>query len=170
MLDNSDVYNDRPNELAYFSLSERNGIVIAGDVAACISFIANSIVLILHGIMLCYKPVIVNRLSLRMIVFSCILNMVYCTCQLVINDIDSIAFSCRALAFVIIASDTMACMCLAMVGLNLVTIFVFKISRTFKLELVYYFFIIISGVTVVIIPLFFGVKRGPDNTNTNSCW
>ncbi|KAI7884132.1 uncharacterized protein EV154DRAFT_605898 [Mucor mucedo] len=80
--------------------------------------------------------------------------MLYCACQLVSDDIASASFPCRVIAFVMIASDTMACMCLTMVGLNLVTIFVFKVSRSFKLELFYYFLIGVSGVMVVVIPLF----------------
>ncbi|GAA5795399.1 hypothetical protein HPULCUR_000755 [Helicostylum pulchrum] len=97
--------------------------------------------------------------------------MIYCACQLVTDDISSTSFTCRVLAFVMISSDTMACMCLAMVGLNLVTIFVFKISRSMKLEIFYYCFIIISGVLVVVVPIFVGPIRGPKNKEAvSSCW
>lgn len=171
MFNKYDAYDNRADKWVYFSPSEWDGLVIAGNIAACISFIANSFVLILHGFMLWYKPVIVNRLSLRMIVLSCIFNMLYCACQLVTDDIDSVAFACRVLAFVLISSDTMACMCLAMVGLNLVTIFVLKVSRSFKLELFYYFLIILSGVMVVVVPILVGPVRGPKNPDAvSTCW
>ncbi|GAA5810968.1 hypothetical protein MFLAVUS_004397 [Mucor flavus] len=112
-----------------------------------------------------------GRLSLRMIVLSCIFNMLYCACQVVTDDIPSTSFSCRVLAFVLISSDTMACMCLAMVGLNLVTIFVFKVSRSMKLEILYYCFIILSGVLVVVVPILVGPTRGPKNKDAlSSCW
>ncbi|KAG2233664.1 hypothetical protein BDF21DRAFT_497525 [Thamnidium elegans] len=171
MFDNYDAYSNDVNDAFNFSPSEWAGLIIAGNVAAGISFLANSIVLFLHGFMLWYKPVIVNRLSLRMIVLSCIFNMIYCTCQLVTDDISSISLTCRALAFVMISSDTMACMCLAMVGLNLVTIFVFKVSRSMKLEIFYYCFIILSGVLVVVVPILVGPVRGPKNKEVlTSCW
>lgn len=171
MFYNYDGYNNRLDKWVYFSRSEWEGLIVAGKVSACVSFIANSFVLILHGFMMWYKPVIVNRLSLRMIVLSCIFNMLYCACQLVTDDISSTSFPCRVLAFVLIASDTMACMCLAMVGLNLVTIFVLKVSRSIKLELFYYFLICLSGVLVVVVPIFVGSPRGPKNPDVlASCW
>ena len=75
-----------------FSETEWNGLVIAGDAAAGVSFAANSIVLFIHAFMLWCRPVVVARLSLRMIVLSCLFNMVYCACQLVTDGIDSTNF------------------------------------------------------------------------------
>lgn len=171
MFDSYDKQSNDVNGTFNFTPSEWAGLIIAGNVAATISFFANSFVLFLHGFMLWYKPVIVNRLSLRMIVLSCIFNMVYCACQVVTDDIASTSFSCRVLAFVLISSDTMACMCLAMVGLNLVTIFVFKVSRSMKLEIFYYCFILLSGVLVVVVPILVGPVRGPKiKEATSSCW
>lgn len=171
MFTNYEGYDNRTDKWVYFNHSEWQGLLIAGKLSACISFISNSFVLILHAFMMWYKPVIVNRLSLRMIVLSCIFNMLYCACQLVSDDIASSSFPCRVIAFVLIASDTMACMCLAMVGLNLVTIFVFKVSRSFKLELFYYFLIGVSGVMVVVVPIFVGSPRGPNNPDIlSTCW
>lgn len=171
MFDFYHPYRHDVNGSFNFTSSQWAGLVIAGNVAATISFFANSFVLFLHGFMLWYKPVIVNRLSLRMIVLSCIFNMLYCACQVVTDDIPSTSFSCRVLAFVLISSDTMACMCLAMVGLNLVTIFVFKVSRSMKLEILYYCFIILSGVLVVVVPILVGPTRGPKNKDAlSSCW
>ncbi|KAI8092406.1 uncharacterized protein B0P05DRAFT_526135 [Gilbertella persicaria] len=112
-------YSNPTNPRWKFSSQEWIGISSAGLVAAAISFAANSCVLIVHGFMSWYRPVIVNRLSLRMIVASCICNMLYCASQLVTDRISSLSYSCRALAYVTTVSDTMACMCLAMVGLNL---------------------------------------------------
>jgi hypothetical protein len=159
---------DRPFN---FSSAEWAGIIVAGDAAAGISFVFNSVVLILHAFMTWYRPAIVNRLSLRMIVLSCIFNMIYCACQLVTDDILDGSFSCRVLAYTLIASDTMAVMSLTMVGLNLVVIFVLKVSRSFKLELLYYLLILLSGVFVIIVPQIWGNRRGPRSTDpAASCW
>lgn len=154
-----------------FTESEWSGIVDSGNAAAGISFAANSVVLILHAFMTWYRPAIVNRLSLRMIVLSCIFNIFYCACQLVTDNMPSTSFNCRVLAYILIASDTMACMCLAMVGLNLVMIFVLKVSRSLKLELLYYFFILLSGVLVIVVPYKWGTIKGPKSGDTDfSCW
>ncbi|KAI9342690.1 hypothetical protein BD770DRAFT_414564 [Pilaira anomala] len=171
MFDTFNSYRDNLSDDFNFTPTEWMGLIIAGNVSAAISFFANSGVLALHGFMLWYKPVIVNRLSLRMIVLSSIFNMVYCCCQLVIDDIGSLDTSCRALALTLIAADTMACMCLAMVGLNLVTIFVLKVIRSIKLEIFYYCFIALSGILVTVIPAFFGSQRGPKvREKITSCW
>jgi hypothetical protein len=154
-----------------FSSTEWDSIIVSGSTAAAISFAANSCVLIVHTFMTWYRPVIVNRLSLRMIVISCICNMIYCACQLVTDDISSQSFSCRAFAYVLIASDTMACMCLAMVGLNLVMIFVLKVAKTIKLEILYYLIIALSGILVCIVPVLVGTAKGPKNKrDESSCW
>jgi hypothetical protein len=154
-----------------FSSAEWNAIVGSGNTAAAISFVANSCVLIVHAFMTWYRPAIVNRLSLRMIVISCICNLIYCACQLVTDEISSQSFSCRALAYVLVASDTMACMCLTMVGLNLVMIFVLKVSKTVKLEILYYLIIVLSGILVSIVPVLVGNPKGPkDETVETSCW
>lgn len=151
-----------------FSESEWMGLVIAGDTAAAASLLANSIVLFIHGFMLWYRPAVVARLSLRMIVLSCIFNVFYCAGQLATDEISSQAYSCRVLIYVLIVSDTMACMCLAMVGLNLVMIFVLRVSRSVKLEVLYYLIIAVSGVLVAVVPISVN-RRVPPNPNA-SCW
>ncbi|EPB81131.1 hypothetical protein HMPREF1544_12170 [Mucor circinelloides 1006PhL] len=154
-----------------FSASQWLGLMATGEAAAAVSFVANGCVLILHAFMTWYRPAVVNRLSLRMIVVSVIFNMVYCACQLVTDDISNQSKSCRIIAYVLIASDTMACMCLAMVGLNLVMIFVLKVSRSIKIEILYYFIVLASGVIVCVVPLFVGTPKGPKNKREEaSCW
>lgn len=162
--------NQRPaNDTSLnFSEDEWMGLVIAGDTAATASLIANSIVLIIHSFMLWYRPAVVARLSLRMIVLSCIFNIFYCAGQLVTDEISSQAYSCRVLIYVLIVSDTMACMCLAMVGLNLVMIFVLRVSRSVKLEVIYYMIIAVCGVLVAVVPI--SVNRRVRPNPTASCW
>ncbi|KAI8334865.1 hypothetical protein BD560DRAFT_428607 [Blakeslea trispora] len=128
-----------------FTDSQWKSVADAGKAAAIISFIANSCVLIVHGFMSWHRPAVVNRLSLRMIVFSCICNMLYCASQIVTDNISAQSTSCRALAYVTIISDTMACMCLAMVGFNLVMIFALKVPRSLKSEVIYYLIVLLSG-------------------------
>ncbi|KAL9543230.1 hypothetical protein MBANPS3_008209 [Mucor bainieri] len=154
-----------------FTPSQWLGLMATGEAAAAVSFVANSCVLILHAFMTWYRPVVVNRLSLRMIVVSVVFNMVYCACQLVTDDISNQSNACRAIAYVMIASDTMACMCLAMVGLNLVMIFVLKVSRSIKIEILYYLIVVASGVIVCLVPLYVGNPKGPRNKREEaSCW
>lgn len=154
-----------------FTASQWLGLMAAGETAAAISLTANSCVFVLHIFMCWYRPVVVNRLSLRMIVVAITLNMIFCACQIAAGNIINRSKACRIIAFVLIATDTMACMCIAMVGLNLVMIFVLKVSKSIKLEIVYYFIVAVSGIAVCLVPLYLGTPKGP-NTNQQdaSCW
>ncbi|KAI9486683.1 MAG: hypothetical protein EXX96DRAFT_604784 [Benjaminiella poitrasii] len=162
---------DLPPEQWDFTNTQWNGLIYSGIIASVFSFISNIGVLLIHGITSYYRPIIVNRLSLRMIVLSCLFNLIYCVCQLVTDTIKAKSRHCYALAYVLVSSDTMSCMCLTMVGLNLVMIFVLKKSRTLKLELFYYFLVAVSGILVSIIPRFFGPTPDPETTLKNAtCW
>lgn len=154
-----------------FSPAQWDGIIVAGLVASSLSFAANIGVICIHTLLTCIRPYIVNRLSLRMILISCICNLIFCVCQLVTDRIPSVSSSCRAFAYVLIASDTMACMCLAMVSLNLVMIFVLKVPKSLKTEIVYYLIVAASGILVTIIPVYVGNRKGPRNKEeATSCW
>lgn len=154
-----------------FSPSQWDGIIVAGLIASSISFAANFGVLLIHITLTCIRPYIVNRLSLRMILLSSAFNLIFCVCQLVTDRISSASKSCRSFAYVLIASDTMACMCLAMVSLNLLMLFAVKTHRILLSEIFYYLFIVASGVLVTVIPLKFGTPKGPRNSNQmSSCW
>ncbi|GAN07226.1 hypothetical protein MAM1_0153c06719 [Mucor ambiguus] len=154
-----------------FTASQWLGLIATGEAASAVSFASGGCVLLLHAFMTWYRPVVVNRLSLRMIVVSVIFNMVYCACQLVADDISNQSNACRVIAYVMIASDTMSCMCLAMVGLNLVMIFVLKVSRSIKIEILYYLIVLASGVIVCVVPVYVGTPKGPKNKREEaSCW
>ncbi|KAI8334914.1 hypothetical protein EDC96DRAFT_568531 [Choanephora cucurbitarum] len=166
-----DRYPDIEDANFDFTASQWKSVANAGHAASIISFIANSCVLVVHGFMSWHRPAVVNRLSLRMIVFSCICNMLYCASQLVTDNISAQSASCLALAYVTVVSDTMACMCLAMVGLNLVMIFVLKVPRSLKIEIVYYLVVLLLGVIVSVIPHTFGNSDGLRNDKPEvSCW
>ncbi|OBZ83064.1 hypothetical protein A0J61_08887 [Choanephora cucurbitarum] len=166
-----DSYPDIEDTNFDFTASQWKSVANAGHAASIISFIANSCVLVVHGFMSWHRPAVVNRLSLRMIVFSCVCNMLYCASQLVTDNISAQSASCLALAYVTVVSDTMACMCLAMVGLNLVMIFVLKVPRSLKIEIVYYLVVLLFGVIVSVIPHTVGNSDGLRNDNSEvTCW
>lgn len=157
-----------------FTESQWNGIILAGSIASILSLIVNILVVLTHIILYWFRPYAVNRHSLRMIVVACILNTLFCIAQLYVDGIPSNITSCRAFAYILTASDTMACMCLAMIGFNLVTVFVFKIPRSTTLEAMYYVTVALSGLLVTIVPAFAGNAKGPRNTSdsdgTETCW
>ncbi|KAI8987619.1 hypothetical protein BDF20DRAFT_279070 [Mycotypha africana] len=155
-----------------FTSSEWTGLVVSGSVAATISFAANICVIIVHFSIMWYRPNIVSRLSLRMIVCSCVLNIVYNACQSVTYHILGTNIQCHRLTYVLSATDVMSCMCLAMVGLSLVMVFVVKVSRSLKLELLYYLIVAASGILVAIVSLVSGEKTfGPSEPDDPSkCW
>ncbi|KAI7898766.1 uncharacterized protein BX663DRAFT_546135, partial [Cokeromyces recurvatus] len=155
-----------------FTHTQWRGLVNAGVVASAVSFAANSCVLLIHGIISYYRHAIVNRLSLRMIALSCVFNMIYCACQLATDNTAAISHNCYVMTFVLVSSDAMACMCLTMVGLNLVMIFVLKTARSLKIEICYYILIAVVGILVSTIPYIYGPKPIPqENFDEHiSCW
>lgn len=154
-----------------FTADQWSGLIVTNHIVSSISLISSICVLVAHGILLLYRSNIANRLSLRMIVLSSTFDSIYSICQIVVDHIDSRSTSCRAIAYILISTDTMACMCLAIVGLNLVMIFAVKISTTLKLEIVYYAIVATSGILVSIIPKVAGNKTGPGaGSFISTCW
>lgn len=165
---------DFSNKLG-FTPEQWTGIILSGLISSIVSLIANLSVITIHLILTWFRPYIVNRLSLRMIVVACALNCLYCISQIATDSIPSDSNSCRAFAYLIVSTDTMSCMCLAMVGLNLVSIFVFKFPRSVVLEVVYYLIVALSGILVAVIPAFAGSKKGPNHNShlddqSKTCW
>jgi hypothetical protein len=154
-----------------FTAGQLSGLVITNFVASIISLAGTVCVLIVHGILLSYRPKVVNRLSLRLIVLSSIFDGIYSASQIAVDYIDSRQSSCRVIIFILISTDTMACMCLAVIGLNLVMILAMKVSRTKKLEIFYYVIIAVSGVLVSVVPRLAPHISGPlPDEIVASCW
>lgn len=154
-----------------FTAGQLSGLIITNLVASIMSLAGTICVLIVHGILLAYRPKVVNRLSLRLIVLSSIFDGVYSASQIAVDHIDSRQSSCRVLIYILISTDTMACMCLAVIGLNLVMILAMKVSRTKKLEIFYYVIIAVSGVLVAVVPRLVPHIRGPlPDEIVASCW
>lgn len=155
----------------YFKQNEQYALVIASHIVSSISLVSSIFVIIVHIILLFYRSNIVNRLSLRFIVLASVFDSVYSACQIATDHINSRSLSCRAIAYILISTDTMVCMCLAVVGLNLVVIFAIRVSNTLKLEIIYYLVVAISGVLVTVIPRLVGNKTGPSpDASSSTCW
>lgn len=154
-----------------FTAGQISGLIITNLVASIMSLVGTVSVLIVHGILLDYRPKVINRLSLRLIVLSSIFDGIYSAIQIAIDYIDSRRSACRVLIYILISTDTMACMCLALIGLNLVTILAMKVPRTKKLEIFYYVIIAVSGVLVAIVPKIVPQTNGPSPDEiVASCW
>ncbi|KAL0080142.1 hypothetical protein J3Q64DRAFT_1864941 [Phycomyces blakesleeanus] len=65
------------------------------------------------------------------------------------------------------STDTMSCTCLAMVGVNLVLIFIVNVNRPWRFEKYYYILIGIVGVIVIVMPL--AISSSPENV-VETCW
>ncbi|KAI9248305.1 hypothetical protein BDA99DRAFT_525341 [Phascolomyces articulosus] len=70
-----------------------------------------------------------NRISLRLIVFACICNIIYNVMTLAITGIVDYNPGCNVIIFFVIATDIMSCMSLAMIGVNLVMILIVRVNH-----------------------------------------
>ncbi|KAI9254847.1 hypothetical protein BY458DRAFT_589285, partial [Sporodiniella umbellata] len=166
-----DLISQAKGEEIFFTKSQDFALVIASHIVSSISLVGSLSVLTTHIVLLFYRSNIVNRLSLRLIVLTSIFDCVYSACQVATDHISSQSISCRAIAYILISTDTMACMCLAVVGLNLVMIFAIRVSNTLKYELLYYLAVVASGILVTMMPRLVGDKTGPGpNAASASCW
>ncbi|KAI7880402.1 hypothetical protein K492DRAFT_207590 [Lichtheimia hyalospora FSU 10163] len=137
--------------------------------SAIVSIICNILVLITFFFIMWYRPPMVNRVSLRLIVFSCFCNIIYCIFGMPTPTTQDDNPACRVLIYILIATDTMSTMSLAMVGLNLVMIFIVRVTHPVKLEKYYYALIIMSAILATVMPL--AVATAPANNMGNyDCW
>ncbi|KAI8889478.1 hypothetical protein K501DRAFT_316011 [Backusella circina FSU 941] len=165
----ADYYISNDNEY-YFSNHEWKALDAAALTAGSVSILFSLFVLILHSFIVIKKDSSANRLSIRMIIIACVCNIVYCTLQIVSCQIHSEVYACHILVHLIMATDTMACVALAMIGFNLVVIFIFKVSKRIKVDLCYYGVVLLSGILTFSIPLVLHVKKEPTKVPMSYCW
>lgn len=160
-----------PQEIADQVQSPSGNAALLGSAvsSAIVSIVCNILVLITFFFIMWYRPPMVNRVSLRLIVFSCFCNIIYCVFGMPTPAIKDNNPTCRVLIYILIATDTMSTMSLAMVGLNLVMIFIVRVTHPVKLEKYYYALITISAVLATVMPL--AVATAPaKNSGQNNCW
>jgi hypothetical protein len=165
----SDYYVTNNNQY-FFSQDEWRALDASAITAGSISILFSLFVLVLHSFIVLKKDGSANRLSIRMIIIACVCNIVYCTLQIVSCQIHSTVFACHILVHLIMATDTMACMALAMIGFNLVVIFIFKVSKRIKVDLFYYGVVLLSGILTFSIPLILRIKKKPTQLPSSYCW
>ncbi|KAI8972480.1 hypothetical protein BDB01DRAFT_809858 [Pilobolus umbonatus] len=152
-----------------FTVDEWNGILHSATIAIAISLLSNILVMLLHLVMMRYKPNSVNRVSLRMIVLACLCNSIFCIFQSIIDDLPAKNLACGRIIHLVVAFDVMSCMSLAMIGLNLDLIFIAKVSQKHRWELMYYAIVILSGVIACVVPI--SLKKNRENPDLmGTCW
>ena len=160
-----------PQEIAERAQSPDGNAALLGSAftSAIVSIVCNILVLITFFFIMWYRPPMVNRVSLRLIVFSCFCNIIYCIFGMPTPTTQDSNPACRVLIYILIATDTMSTMSLAMVGLNLVMIFIVRVTHPVKLEKYYYALIIISAILATVMPL--AVATAPaKNMGNYNCW
>lgn len=158
--------------LLLYSISEISGgnyaLWAAETTSGIISLISSVVVLSSYFFILWYRPPMVNRISLRLIVFSCFCTIVFLCLHYATEDISNHSEACRVIIYFLIITDIMACMCLAMVGLNLVMIFIVRVSNPARMEKYYYIFICIMALLGALVPI--GNQVNASLITNVSCW
>ncbi|KAG2221583.1 hypothetical protein INT45_002597 [Circinella minor] len=135
------------------TVAGRHLVVHTAKGAASVSLFASVCVVLSYFFILWYQSSMANRISLRLIVFACLVNSIYNVMQLTVTSILDTSSSCRPAIYVVIATDIMCCMCLAMIGVNLVMILIVRINHPAKMEKYYYACIIVVTLLGILIPL-----------------
>ena len=150
------------------TLAGRHLVIHSAKGAASVSLFASVCVVLSYFFILWYQSSMANRISLRLIVFACLVNSIYNVMQLTVTSILDTSSSCRPAIYVVIATDIMCCMCLAMIGVNLVMILIVRINHPAKMEKYYYACIIIVSLLGLLIPLASNTVGG--SPSGRMCW
>lgn len=155
-----------------YSISDVSGgnfaLWAAETTSGIISLLSSIVVLSSYFFILWYRPPMVNRISLRLIVFSCFCTIVFICMHYATETISNQSNACRVIVYFMIISDIMACMCLAMVGLNLVMIFIVRVANPARMEKYYYIFICLTAVIGALVPL--ASRFDVSSIMEVSCW
>ncbi|KAI7848658.1 hypothetical protein BDC45DRAFT_522786 [Circinella umbellata] len=135
------------------TVAGRRLVIHTAKGAASVSLFASLCVVLSYFFILWYQSSMANRISLRLIVFACLVNSIYNVMQLTVTSILDTSSSCRPAIYVVIVTDIMCCMCLAMIGVNLVMILIVRINHPAKMEKYYYACIILVTLLGLLMPL-----------------
>ncbi|KAI8142868.1 hypothetical protein BJV82DRAFT_669009 [Fennellomyces sp. T-0311] len=136
--------------------------------SASISLLASLVVLVSYFFILWYQASMVNRVSLRLIVFSCLCNVVFSAMAMATAGMTDTSTACKVIIYFVIATDVMSVTCLSMIGLNLVMILIIRVAHPQKMEKYYYVFIALMAVIALVPPL--GSKSPSATPTGRSCW
>ncbi|KAG0194564.1 hypothetical protein DFQ28_009772 [Apophysomyces sp. BC1034] len=141
-------------------------LTILSSVFGSVSLFCFCIAVIVHVAILHFRSSMVNRVSLRLIIFSCICGIIFQVVQVSIATVNSKSRYCIVASYFGMTMQSMICMSLAMVGLNISLIIVLKLATPESMEKYYFGAILTVGFLTFIVPL----AANNSSSYRNQCW
>ncbi|CAO3632010.1 unnamed protein product [Cunninghamella blakesleeana] len=131
-----------------------------------ISLLCTIIVILTHLLFTFYKCSEVNRISLRLLVISCVFNFIRYIIRLVFLQ-NAMSLACSTTVILTRWLDNISLLCIALVCVHSVVLLVFKMNHPLKMEKYYYLFIIIITIVDIVLS---SVLRFEILNQVNNCW
>lgn len=130
-------------------------IIQATIVSSSISIFASTLIIISYIYLKAYHPNKANRVSLRCVFLSSIMNLVNSSFDIFTLQQYSGTSLCKVSATITMVTRVMGATFLALVGINLVLVFVFNVVYTAKqLERIYYPCAAAFGFITAVVPIY----------------
>ncbi|KAI9314129.1 hypothetical protein BX666DRAFT_503334 [Dichotomocladium elegans] len=142
---------------------------LATIVCSSISLVSSFIVTCVYCVMILYYHRRVDRVSLRCVLISSFSNCVSSIMDIyIIAQPDSSEF-CLSSATIMMAFSVLTTTSLAIVGINLLVVFVFGVNKKDKLQYIYYSGLIIYALLSSIVPIYFAIHSCGEPVG-RTCW
>lgn len=158
------------NELFQYSIRQFLALRATTVAFVSISLAASVIVVCIYTYMLVFHQQKANRVSLRCVFFACILDVIYAVFTIVRTTQSGYTPFCKSISVILKFLNLLRSTLLALVGVNLVLLFVYGVSKTDRLERYYYPAAIIYSLAGICIPIYEQVISTESDNRRQSCW
>lgn len=147
------ISNYMTTEILY-DITQYVKLLKAGSATSAISMFCSILIIVAYIHLRISQPDKAKRISLRCVFMASIMNLINSVFDIVIITIYGDTYLCRASSIIVMFTRVMSTEFLALVGVNLVLVFVFNVSTSaYRLECIYYSSAIIYGLITIIIPI-----------------
>lgn len=135
-----------------------------------ISLVASVLTVFVYVYMLIFHRAKANRVSLRCVFFACVTDIVYSIFTIVRTVQSGYTPFCKTAAVIVHFLNLLRSSLLALVGINLVLIFVYGVKRTDLLERFYYPFAILYSIIGTCVPIYEQISSNRNMSSRHRCW
>lgn len=126
----------------------------ACSATSAISMLCSILIIVAYIHLRISQPNKSNRVSLRCVFMASIMNLINSVFDIVIISIYSDTYLCRTSSIIVMFTRVMSTVFLALVGVNLVLVFVYNVSSSaHQLECIYYPSAVVYGLITITIPI-----------------
>ncbi|GAN09070.1 hypothetical protein MAM1_0241c08592 [Mucor ambiguus] len=151
---NQPMHNFATRSVYIYDLQQYMTLLKACYATSAVSVLSSLIISICYLHLRSSQPDKANRVSLRCVFMASIMNLINSVFDIVIVSLYGDTYVCRASAIVAMFTRAMSAVFLALVGINLVLVFVCNLGTSAKkLEYIYYPSAFVYGLITIIVPI-----------------